>query len=62
MSEFYKDVLQGYSDRTRHDENTLRKVYDTLIDEGLSLPKATEIVGALLNAGIRFQERSDDDE
>lgn len=40
-----------------HDEDTLRKVYEALMAEGIYGQKATDLVSAMQNRGILFRER-----
>lgn len=44
----------------RHDEDTLRKVYDALTAEGYETTEVTDMVNAMQNAGILFRERRPD--
>lgn len=53
-------ILQGFYeflDRAAHDEETMQKVYDAMVEKGLSEDFATEIVSGMQNKGILFRER-----
>lgn len=43
---------------THHDEDTLRKVYEALLKNGIFGQKATDVVSDILNAGVLFRERT----
>lgn len=40
-----------------HDEDTLKKVYEALLEEGIYGQKALDVVSAIQRAGILFRER-----
>lgn len=39
-----------------HSENTLRKVYEALLEQGIYGQQATDVVSAMQNRGILFRE------
>lgn len=49
--------VSSEAERLHHDENTLRKVYDAIMKNGLSRKTAEDVVNNLQNAGILFRER-----
>lgn len=56
----YQDIsTEEKSDviETTYDEETLRKVYEALLENGIFGQKATDIVSAIQNKGILFRER-----
>lgn len=48
---------EGELKNLHHDENTLVKVHEAIVKEGLNEQSATEIITTLQNAGILFRER-----
>lgn len=40
-----------------HNEDTLRKVYQALLENGIYGQKATDVVNSMQNLGILFRER-----
>jgi len=44
-------------EQTHYDENTLRKVYEALLEAGIFGQQAVDIVHNLQNKGILFRER-----
>lgn len=45
------------NDHEYHDEDTLKKVYEALLEEGIYGSKALDVVSAIQNNGILFRER-----
>lgn len=56
-SELGEEVEVVEEDELYHDENTLNKTREAIIEAGFSKPQAYLIIEALHNAGILFRER-----
>lgn len=53
----FEENFTAFAEELRYDEDTLMKVYEELIDAGLTVDKARDAVTGMQNRGILFRER-----